>query len=562
MEHIIKGQKRMKIAFHSCRFILMMMMLLGLATKTRAINYYINASNGSDGNEGISKSKPWRSATPVTGMVLQPGDSILFANGQRFEGTLSLENVKGASGNLVHIGCYQADGSKERPLLDAGNELSVIRIRNASFIEVSGLEITAVTPYPDTTATTKPRMRCGVLVEVTDDNSSEHIILKDLLVHDVYLMPKGFKRTATETQSANGTQGYGWGIRFFNESAKAKMSDIQVLRTEIYNVSHTGLKLTAVTNGIRQVNIAFCKIHDTGGPGLQMSGVTDGMVHDDQIARSGSVADSRNWGRGSGMWTWDCHNIIIEHNRFEYANGPGDSNGVHIDYNCSDVVVQYNLSANNAGGFCEILGNNRNCAYRYNISINDGYRVKGKNGAFQEGKIFWLSGFQGNQKVKAGPYNSYFYNNTIYVSKEIVPKISISSTADGVLIANNIFYLENDAITVAGDQKKNEVDTTSASNVFFKNNLFLRPDNWPASLSIQDASPLFGDPHFLKNGGRDITDYIPANGELTSQKGMHIEPLPGDAIGLRIGLQPKKDIIGDPINGKPGIGAINWRATK
>ena len=26
------------------------------------------------------------------------------------------------------------------------------------------------------------------------------------------------------------------------------------------------------------------------------------------------------------------------------------------------------------GGFCEILGDNINCGYRYNISVNDGYR--------------------------------------------------------------------------------------------------------------------------------------------------------------------------------------------
>ena len=121
---------------------------------------------------------------------------------------------------------------------------------------------------------------------------------------------------------------------------------------------------------------------------MQFSGVTDGHIHHNKIDHSGSTADSRNWGRGSGLWTWSCSNIVIEHNRFENANGPGDSAGVHIDYNCNDVVIQYNLSANNAGGFCEILGNNYNCAYRYNISINDGYRVKGVNGAFQEGKIF------------------------------------------------------------------------------------------------------------------------------------------------------------------------------
>ena len=110
-----------------------------------------------------------------------------------------------------------------------------------------------------------------------------------------------------------------------------------------------------------------------------------------QVHSSGSNDDSRKWGRGSGLWTWGSSDIIIEHNHFLHANGPADSAGCHIDFNCSNVVVQYNFSAYNAGGFCEILGNNYNCAYRYNISVNDGHRVKGENRAFQEGKTFWLS---------------------------------------------------------------------------------------------------------------------------------------------------------------------------
>ena len=53
---------------------------------------------------------------------------------------------------------------------------------------------------------------------------------------------------------------------------------------------------------------------------------------------------------------------------------------MHIDFNCSHVVVQYNLSTNNSCVFCERLGNNFNNAYRYNISVNGGYKVKGIDG--------------------------------------------------------------------------------------------------------------------------------------------------------------------------------------
>ena len=47
---------------------------------------------------------------------------------------------------------------------------------------------------------------------------------------------------------------------------------------------------------------------------------------------------------------------MIQNNVFMNARGPLDSYGVHIDYNNENVVVQYNFSYNNEGGFVQILG--------------------------------------------------------------------------------------------------------------------------------------------------------------------------------------------------------------
>jgi Right handed beta helix region len=522
----------------------------------KATNYYINAAVGKDSNKGTSLSHSWKTLLPINAIQLKPGDSILFAAGQKFTGMLSLINVKGLIQHPIVVTSYRYKGNKAKPILDAGDELNALLIKNASFIHVNGIEFTGTLPVQNRNPANKATMRCGILVEVTADEAFENIKLTDVLVHDVYFNRPGFTRTAAETKSANGTQSYGWGIRFINNTKAGSLTNVKVLKSAIYKVSHTGLKITASVKGIQQVEIGECKIYETGGPGMQFSGLADGHIHHNTIDHSGSTADSRNWGRGSGLWTWSCSNVLIEHNRFENANGPGDSAGAHIDYNCSDVVVQYNLSANNAGGFCEILGNNYNCAYRYNISINDGHRVKGTNGAFQEGKIFWLSGYQGNEKKNAGPYNSYFYNNSIYVAASIIPKVAVSSSAGGVLIANNIFYFEGAAQMVPGDQKKKEVDLDGIPNVVFTNNLFLRPDNWPADFPLQDIASIIGDPGFKNKGGLQLKDYLPANKKLVLNKGISILPIPNDTIGLRIGLKVEHDILGNSIKGQPELGAI------
>ncbi len=527
-----------------------------LSLISEAANYYINAETGRDSNKGTSISQSFKSMDPINLIQLKPGDSILFASGQKFSGMLVIKNTRGTFKQPIVISYYTYKGKKGKPVIDAGNQLNALLVQNSSHLVVKGIEFTGLIPYPKTDSTNKSALRCGILVELTKDELHENIVLTDLLVHDVYFNPAGFTRSAAETKSANGTQSYGWGVRFINNTKQGRLHNVKVLKTTIFNVSHTGLKATASVNGISKLEIAYCKVSNTGGPGMQFSGITDAHIHHNTINHSGSTADTRNWGRGSGLWTWSCSNILIEHNRFENANGPGDSAGVHIDYNCSDVVVQYNLSANNAGGFCEILGNNFNCAYRYNISINDGHRVKGLNGAFQEGKIFWLSGYVGDQKKNAGPYNSYFYNNTIYVSKNIIPKIAASSSADGVLIANNIFYFESEAQTVAGDQKKKEVDEDGIPNTLFKNNLFLRANNWPKDFAFKDETPFFGDPVFKNKTGLELADYTPLNKSLVQNKGISIPSIPHDSIGIRIGLKVAKDILGNAITDQPDLGAI------
>lgn len=532
-----------------------MVICLGQALVSKGANYYFNAQDGNDTHSGRSPGEAWKTLRPLADIRLRPGDSLLFAAGQKFTGMLDLDAVAGKKGKPIVVTAFQLNGSPERPLLDAGNALYAVRIRNASFIELRHLEITANLPYT-AGAAGKNDMRCGILVEITEEEDFRHIVLEDLRVHDVYYHPKGFKRSAAEIRTANGTQSYGWGIRFINQSKTGTLRQVKVAGTEIFHVSHTGLKFTANRGGISQVEVMQCRVHHTGGPGIQLSGVEEGHIHHNQVSYSGSTADSRNWARGSGLWTWSCTGILIEHNRFENANGPGDSAGVHIDFNCNDVVVQYNFSANNAGGFCEILGNNYNCAYRYNISVNDGYRIKGKDGAFQEGKIFWLSGYQGDNKPKAGPYNSYFYNNTIYVAENIVPRIAVSSSSSGILIANNLFYFESPAIKVAGDQKKSEVDSSSVPYVLFTNNLYLRAGSWPADLSLQDAAPVWGDPGFRQKAGFTAKDYIPGNKELVANRGIEIKKIPMDKVGLRIGLKVEMDILGNKVSGLPDIGAI------
>ena len=535
---------------------ILLLFLFTVAFQSSATTYYVDSKIGSDSYKGISTAKPFRSLERLRLLKLMAGDSILLHTGSVHEGGVSLVHATGSVDEPIVISAYDTEAGRRRVAhIDAKNQLAGLLLENCRYISVSRLQITAAGGEVDE-ATRKSAMRCGVLVRTTQLGEYGNIALEQLHIKDVFYNPLGVKRSKSEVRSANGTQAYGWGIRFINSIEGTTLNHLSVKQCTIENVAHTGIKLTGKKHSINHFTVADNRVTRTGGPGMQMSGVVAGHVYQNQVSYSGSEDDTRKWGRGSGLWTWGSKDVLIEKNSFLYSNGPGDSAGAHIDFNCSDIVVQYNLSAYNAGGFCEILGDNYNCAYRYNVSVNDGFRKKGEGGAFQEGKTLWTSGYVGGKR-RSGPFNSYVYNNTIYVSDAQTARVAIGNTSDGLLIANNIFYLAGDIKEVLGDQYNPEKKSAQqAKNIVFRNNLFLSCDKWKEAIPVQDEIPLIGDPNFMDAGGLSLMDYIPQNVALVKDKGVVIPFLPKDMKGVRGGLNLPCDILGNKIEGLPDVGAI------
>lgn len=516
--------------------------------------YYIDPENGTNEHTGDTPQQPRKDFSGINTYMIVPGTKILFKAGTQYNNRLLLKDVHGTEEDPVTITSYW-EGLPAETLpatINGASWLSAIQIEDCSFIRVEKIQVTANGGGFSVAAQANEGIRCGVLVRTTKPGVSGNICLSEINVKDVYYYDPG-----TVRNSPGENDPFGYGIRFYNRTANAILKGITVKNCSVSNVSHTGIRFTGGGgNFIEDIEVTCNEVKNVGGPGMQFGTVRDAYIAYNEVDHSGSDNDIRNWKRGSGLWTWGAKRVLIERNRFTNANGPGDSAGAHIDYNCSDVIIQYNFSANNAGGFVEILGNNWNCSYRYNVSVNDGWRVKGKNGAFQEGKTLWLSGYIGSADPK-GPYFSYIYNNTIYMESSIVSKYSIENTANGLLIANNIFHIQGSSASVLGDQTSTATKVkTDDGDVFFRNNIFLTADNWPQAEHIEDAAPIFGDVGFLNPGGYNIADYIPQNNALVKGKGITIPVLPDDTVGLQIGLIVQTDILGNPVGDVIDIGAI------
>ena len=251
----------------------------------------------------------------------------------------------------------------------------------------------------------------------------------------------------------------------------------------------------------------------TGSSGFQ-TGYCDGVTVENNVTDdSGSSLDSRMFKyHGSGYWPWKCNNVLIQHNQFKNANGNIDSCGMHVDYGNTNITVQYNLSYNNAGGFIEILGDTNNITYRYNVSINDGWRTAG-----QASHLIWLSAY--NYPTYIAPQNCRIYNNTIYVKAGLANHITIDSSSVNTYIANNVFIIAG--ITI--------YDPTAGTNPGkFNGNMWC--GNWPSGLP-QGAADILADPLVTNPGGITADDYKLTNYSPAIHTGAAIPDLAIGTLG-------------------------------
>lgn len=93
-------------------------------------------------------------------------------------------------------------------------------------------------------------------------------------------------------------------------------------------------------------------------------------------------------------------------------------------------------------------------------------------------------------------------------------------------------------------------------NVVFTNNLYLREDVLPKDMPIRDSKVTVGDPGFVRPGGLKASDYKPGNVSLVKDRGIVIDTLPGDKMGITSGLAVRADFFGNPISGLPDLGAV------
>ena len=502
----------------------------------------MSSSFGNDNYNGLSAQMPFKSINKLNTLSFSPGDSILFKSGDIFQGMFWIKGSGSVTAPIV-IDSY---GGNIKPVIDGNGYQSCILVYNDENISINNLELVNYASHLDSLGNVKKlngfggasntwgsgkNVRFGLKI-VGDLTSLENFIINKLYIHDIYPTPTNSQFThlgygiKLETTSVDS-------IGMFNTISNVEISEINITKTGHYGIWIKSLGLNgndAIKND--QIYINDCNFEFTGGSGFVPNKSKNVLVENCVFNHTGSDIDSRMWKRGSGMWTFDCKNVVSQHNQFLNAHGPQDSYGCHIDYGNENIVFQYNYSFNNEGGFAEILGDNINCGYRYNISVNDGYRIDPNNNPWdRKGKIFWVSNFCGNS-VRCPSTGSFIYNNTIFVNDTLNPEIYFWPNIGDVHVWNNLIYvgssgntlptlIQNTANTldishnIFYDSVRIDLDDDLKNNAIFNDPQLVNPsalgiDN-PLMYQIQNSSVAIASGRLI-NGSSDTTNYLNNNG--------------------------------------------------
>jgi hypothetical protein len=384
--------------------------------------YYVDGRNGSDSNHGTSPQNAWKSIRRVNATAFAPGDKVLFAGGQSFQGTLRFTKADcGTESKPIRVSSFGQGRATIRAGAGDGFTLT-----DSVYIVVHALNFVG----------------CG------RKNGSDGTGVQLLRTHNVELSDldmSGFRVAGVSTGGDENTR---------------------ITRVQAYDNGSAGITTVGGYGDVprtRNLYIGYCVAHNNpgdpknltnhSGNGIVVGGVDGALIEYCEASENGW--DMPRQGNGPvGIWGWDCDRLTIQHCISHDNKSPGaDGDGFDFDGGVTNSVLQYNLSYNNVGcGYllCQYPGAPpwKHNIVRYNISINDG----SKN--FQSGIGLWLG--------DAGISDALIYNNTI-----VNPVHAVSTDGDlpQMVYRNNIFVAGGDILS--GDFTHSR----------FENNLYWSTDN-------------------------------------------------------------------------------------
>ncbi len=126
----------------ACYLLFAFIFILAAAPIYAATVYYVDATNGSDANNGRAPQTPWKTIHKVNTSIFVPGDSILFNRGKTWRETL-IPPSDGSSGNNITFGAY---GTGDLPKIDGSTRKYCVEGKK-DYITITDLHFASPTQF-------------------------------------------------------------------------------------------------------------------------------------------------------------------------------------------------------------------------------------------------------------------------------------------------------------------------------------------------------------------------------------------------------------------------------
>jgi hypothetical protein len=525
--------------------------------------YYLSSSNGSDTNSG-SIHAPWQNLSKINSTILNPGDSIFFKSGDRFNGHFVI-NGSGTTNKPIIITRY---GSGDKPIISGsvgleggGDYQEAILINNQDHIVIDGLEVNNERLV--NRSGINEEKSYGIQVLNDGDRVLRNFHFKNLTIRNVYAVKS---ITEQDQQAFNSIEVAG--IRIFStiNTTKSQKNIQDVIIEDSYftdlqrfgiHFKHNGGDAGVGDEFINRNTNIICRNNEfyyLGGTSILPQRTYNCLIENNIFDHPGASTDPRMPARGSSVWTYRSVNTVIQYNQCISARGYFDSYGIHIDHFNKNTFIQYNYMEDCEGGFVEILKGNLNSVYRFNVSFNDGFRQhptwKNSN------HTIWIDA-EAHTDNPAYCDSSYIYNNSVIINRPFTTAIAIN--AKNTFVFNNIFQSINGGYM--GQQQ--EVFKDNGTTLLISNNMF----HGQISNVFQnlDENKIIADPQFANEEESKDRFQLQENSPAID-KGLAIDVpiIPGAGKGVFQNLTPYPtvDFYGNPLewgNGKVNIGSFNGK---
>jgi hypothetical protein len=127
--------------FSKIKIIFIFLFFFGLNSYASAATYYVDATLGSNSNNGTSVDTPWQTVGKIAIVTLSPGDTVLFKKGETFNGKLT-PGQSGSAGNFITFGAY---GTGANPIINATGQTYGLDVQGRSYIRFENMTVQGAT---------------------------------------------------------------------------------------------------------------------------------------------------------------------------------------------------------------------------------------------------------------------------------------------------------------------------------------------------------------------------------------------------------------------------------